>query len=78
MSKRLVQAGMEVWFADSAASGHAILAEKTPDCLLLDYQLPDGTGLEFLADLQADDQQLKFPVIMLTGQGSESIAVKAL
>ncbi|WP_295815738.1 ATP-binding protein [uncultured Deinococcus sp.] len=50
------------------------LLTATPmDLLLLDYQLPDMTGLEFLAQAAPAS-----PVIMLTGLGDERVAVNAM
>jgi signal transduction histidine kinase len=49
-----------------------------PDCILLDYSLPDGTGLEFLDELKNYGGTNCFPVIVLTGTGDEMIAVKAI
>ena len=45
--------------------------------ILLDYLLPDFTGLEFIAELRAQTNQVP-PIIMLTGQGNEAIAVEAM
>jgi signal transduction histidine kinase/DNA-binding response OmpR family regulator len=55
------------------------LCETTrPDCLVLDFHLPDMTGLEFLGALHTEIISLPYPVVMLTGQGSEQIAVQAM
>ena len=48
-----------------------------PDLILLDYLLPDLDGLEFVEQLKAQTDILP-PIIMLTGQGSEVIAVEAM
>ncbi len=48
-----------------------------PDVILLDYLLPDLDGLEFLQALLTKIQPMP-AVIMLTGQGSEQIAVEAM
>lgn len=53
------------------------LAEE-PDCILLDYNLPDMTGLEFLAELIEAAGSMRFPVVMLTGSGTEMVAVQAM
>ncbi|MBN2523084.1 MAG: response regulator [Bacteroidales bacterium] len=46
------------------------------DIALLDVNLPDGNGLKFLTEIR--QQELNFPVIMLTGSGDEDAAVTAL
>ncbi|AFZ31582.1 response regulator receiver sensor signal transduction histidine kinase [Gloeocapsa sp. PCC 7428] len=49
-----------------------------PDVILLDFLLPDINGLEFLSQLQLQTGKTNLPVIMLTGQGNEAIAVQAM
>ncbi|HEY7491604.1 MAG TPA: response regulator [Candidatus Tectomicrobia bacterium] len=49
-----------------------------PDCLILDFYLPDMDGFEFLDALQEETVFLPYPVVMLTGQGSEQLAVQAM
>jgi PAS domain S-box-containing protein len=52
------------------------LAAQPFDLILLDYRLGDGSGLEFLDQLSARGYHL--PVVMVTGQGDEQIAVQAI
>ena len=52
------------------------LKSQEYDILILDYRLPDGTGLDALDQLHARGNDL--PVLMLTGQGSERIAAQAI
>ncbi|MGV0102433.1 PAS domain S-box protein [Nostoc sp. DSM 114160] len=51
---------------------------KIPDVILLDYRLPDLDGLEFLTQLQRQTSHIIISVIILTGQGDETIAVQAI
>lgn len=53
------------------------LAQK-PDCVLLDYMLPDIDGIAMLKKMTDEHGQLIAPVVMITGQGSEFVAVQAL
>lgn len=61
----------------SAEAGLSALDEAQPDLILLDYNLPDMDGLTFMARL-AERRSHSVPVIMLTGEGSESVAVSAM
>ncbi|MFM7408999.1 MAG: PAS domain S-box protein [Cuspidothrix sp.] len=45
------------------------------DVALVDFNLPDGDGLEFLEVIAQGYSGEKLPIIMLTGQGDEDIAV---
>lgn len=64
--------------ASLGRQGLELWQQHQPDAVLLDYRLPDLNGLEFLARLQALLQQSELPAIVVTGQGSEAIAVQAM
>ncbi len=68
----------EVRETSTGAEGLALWREQTPDCVLLDYQLPDTDGLALLATLNPDPLHPASPVIMMTGGGDEALAVTAL
>lgn len=49
--------------------------EINPDVILLDINMPRMTGMELLSALR--DYDIKAPVVLMTGNGSEHIAVQA-
>ena len=64
--------------AATGAEGLRLRREQPPDCILLDYELPDSNGLKLLAALVPDPLQPALPVIMMTDGGDETLAVSAL
>lgn len=64
----LEAAGWKGHVADSVAAAKDWLANKTPHLVLLDYMLPDGTGLCFLSDIRSKWDAFRFPVMMLTAR----------
>lgn len=69
--------GCSILFSNDGEEGLALCEQYCPDVLLLDYRLPDIDGLEFLQTLEQTCQSMP-AVIMLTGQGSEQVAVEAM
>ena len=63
--------------AESGEEGLEKLEGFTPDLILLDYLLPDFNGLELIGELQSLTNSIP-PIVMLTGQGSEGVAVEAM
>jgi signal transduction histidine kinase len=72
--------GTDFIFDEAATGGAAMekMRSEKPECLLLDYRLPDMHGLDILKELSQQDGSLPVPVVMLTGFGDEATAVKAL
>ena len=66
----------EIAEAEDGEAGLARLDELSPDCVLLDYSLPGRNGVEVLKRLRVKHPFV--PVVMLTGQGSETVAVTAM
>ena len=62
--------------ADTCASAEAVARDGRPDAAVLDYGLPDGNALDLLPKLKAIDPDL--PVVILTGQGTIDLAVRAI
>ena len=51
-------------------------AQRPPNIVMLDVELPDGSGLDLLHELQDQDAELE--VIVMTAHGSSDMAVKAI
>ncbi|MBD2604617.1 PAS domain-containing protein [Scytonema hofmannii FACHB-248] len=49
-----------------------------PDCVLVDYSLPDMDGIEFLEKLRNTTNKVDIAVVMVTACGNEAIAVEAM
>lgn len=71
-------AAFEFFEAATAQEGLKQLQEGEYDCILLDYQLPDATGLEVLQLLNSPSVSQRIAVVMLTGRGDEDVAVQAM
>jgi signal transduction histidine kinase len=68
-------AGIQVEVHEADTCAGAILTLKTQpfDCIFLDYRLPDQDGLALVQTIRAEG--ILSPLIVLTGQGDEQIAV---
>jgi DNA-binding NtrC family response regulator len=62
--------------ADSCKTAVSEFRRVRPDCVVLDYSLPDGNALDVLRQCQAIDATV--PIIILTGHGSIDVAVTAV
>ena len=67
-----------VRWADSAGKAFDELAKNPCELVLLDYNLPDGDGLQVLARIRSFAPSQQPAVVMLTASGSEKIAVEAM
>lgn len=64
--------------ADNAHEGLSLYRSKRPDCILLDYRLPALDGFWFLRKFTEEYGEIETAIIVITGQGNESVAVEAM
>jgi two-component system, NtrC family, response regulator AtoC len=76
LARLLERDGYDVEAAGTVADGLAAWSRARPDVVLLDYLLPDGTGLEVLARIRETEKDV--PVVMMTAFGSVETAVSAM
>ena len=64
--------------AATLEEGLKLWRSQQPDIMLIDLNLPDGDGLEFLEAINVERAGESTPVIMLTGLGNEKKAVRSM
>jgi two-component system cell cycle response regulator len=62
--------------ANTLKDGLRLVAEVSPDLVLLDYLLPGGDGFDFIRALRADNHDI--PLVILTGQRDEIVASRLI
>ncbi len=67
---------MELSETDGCAGAIAALQQQQFDCVLLDYLLPDGNGLNLIQQVRS--LGITVPLVVLTGQGDEQVAVELM
>ena len=67
--------GFEVDTARTLSDARSSLQARPPDVMLLDVGLPDGSGLDFLREL---DGATAAEIVLITGNGSVDAAIEAI
>jgi two-component system phosphate regulon response regulator PhoB len=74
----LTRAGFEVDEAGDCSSARTRIADGRPDLVLVDWMLPDSTGLELTRSLRREEASRDLPIIMLTARAEERDKVTGL
>jgi two-component system phosphate regulon response regulator PhoB len=72
IAANLERTGYRVRCAGSIAEAEAAIGASLPDLVLLDWVLPDATGVGLVRRLRADLRTREIPIIMLTSRARES------
>lgn len=72
LALNLRHAGFEPLQATDAASARRQIDAALPDLVLLDWMLPDQSGVDLARALRADTRTREMPIIMLTARSAES------
>lgn len=67
----LRRAGFMVREAEDSRSARAALVDQRPDLILVDWMLPDNSGLELTRALKRERETRDLPIIMLTARAEE-------
>jgi len=73
--RMLKRRGYDVAAALTLAEARRRLEERTPDAIILDIMLPDGSGLDFMRDLRRESA---VPILLLTGLTTSEDVVRGL
>lgn len=64
--------------AADALEAHALIIDKQPDIILLDWMLPGTSGIELARRLKKDETTADIPIIMLTAKVEEDNKIRGL
>ncbi len=76
LAKYLTRFNHDVATAATVAEGLQLFRSRSPDVLVLDFRLPDGTGMDFIEQVRATDESVH--IILITGYGTVELAVDAM
>lgn len=68
--------GYEIFEAETLAEAAVALATRHFNIMILDINLPDGNGIDFILTARASDPFI--PIIVITGEGDIPLAVEAM
>jgi two-component system phosphate regulon response regulator PhoB len=74
----LKEAGWNAYAVNTAADAWEFIQRRMPQLILLDWMLPDQTGLRLLSKIRNDRQLHELPVIMLTAKSMEEDKIAGL
>jgi two-component system, OmpR family, phosphate regulon response regulator PhoB len=78
LTLNLQNAGYRVMRAGSIRQAESLLNTALPQMILLDWMLPDTTGLAFARRMRSETRTAGIPIIMLTGRDCESDKITGL
>lgn len=76
VKQHLVNSGLAVQTASTVTEAVAQWPEYRPEIMLLDFNLPDGEGIQVLEDIVSKEEEIA--VVMLSGYGTIQRAVEAI
>jgi two-component system, OmpR family, phosphate regulon response regulator PhoB len=74
----LRRAGCDVALAEHSQAALASIGDRRPDLVLVDWMLPDMSGLDLVRALRRDANTRDVPIIMLTARAEEADKVAGL
>lgn len=69
---QLEQAGFHMLLANNIQTARQQLIKQTPDLILLDWMLPDESGVSWINQLRSQTIYRHLPIILLTARGEDA------
>jgi PleD family two-component response regulator len=76
--KNILEGSFEVYLAKSAKTASLVLKTNKVDLILLDIEMPDMSGFEYLKQLQESPDYRDIPVIFVTSHATKNFFVDAM
>jgi len=70
--------GFDVVMAENGDEALLLVVEEDPDLIVLDWMLPNVSGIEVCRRVKADPQTRQIPIVMLSARGDEVDRVRGL
>ena len=67
----LQPAGFQVSVSGSVEESKILINKQLPDLILLDWMLPQTSGVQFVGQLRADSRTRELPIILLTARSED-------
>src|SRR5438270_13802006 len=78
LSAGLREKGFEVVVAEDALQAGMIALRTAPDAIVLDINMPGGSGIEVLKRLRRSTKTQKIPVVIVSGNGDSVVRQVAI
>lgn len=77
LNYNLEKEGYKVSFCENGEEALKQIKDKYPDLIIMDWMLPDLSGVDICKNLKKDQKYSDIPIIMLTAKGEEEDKLKA-
>ena len=74
----LEKEGFKVFCSETGEDALKVIKEKTPDLVILDWMLPDTSGIDVCRKIKIDKKLKNIPVLILTAKGEPDDKIKGL
>ncbi len=78
VSQSLAQSDFRITACGNLAEARTSMETSDPDCMVVDWMLPDGSGIDLIRWMRRQPQYQRIPVLMLTARSQESDLITGL